>query len=525
MKKLKKAMVVLLSALFAITPLAACGGGPSAKENELTITFYEGGFGRDWLVTCLDDFVAEKKAAGVEMSYKLIADADITKQVNIYLSSGKNLSDIYMTQGNSDWPSMVGQGYLANLSDVYETEVSTSAGKVKVKDYIVDEISEYPYMQRKPNQGAFSPWIMPWSLLETCIIYNKTLLEKTPKAGGGFWTEEPKTMEDLAQFCNDINAASKSDVYGLGKDYVSPFSWAQSGINYFQSIIYVLWAQQQGVDVSNIEGEGSFYDFWNVESPDVWKQTGIQTAIDEWRKIIVDESTGNWKNSISNCTQIEFRESATTFCDQKAVMLLGGSFFENEMKNYLDEDGDGKYSFEFRMMNVPFSDGCIKNENGENAVINYCSSDDMMFIPAKATNLELAKEFLAYMCNEKYLVDFTKKTGCLRPFKYDPVKLTENDSSVVWSDFFRSCFDMKDKADYNIYTFPKVAAENENVSLYYVYYRPQLFQGIGVVTACLQMKNMSGKQIMIEGPDGDGKNSVYKRGYSDWTEWKNNLGI
>ena len=66
-------------------------------------------------------------------------------------------------------------------------------------------------------------------------------------------------------------------------------------LEYFMS---VWWAQYQGVYEENLqtvkEGDGSYYDFYNFESAEVWKQVGIQKAIDQWRTLIIDEK-GDWK--------------------------------------------------------------------------------------------------------------------------------------------------------------------------------------------------------------------------------------
>lgn len=520
MKGFKKVLTCALAAVLSATALFAtsCGKTDEGKKDSanLLVTFYEGGFGRKWLENVANDFEAKKAKEGVNVKVTLSGQgSDIDTNVNTYLSSGKNLSDIYMVRSRNSWSSDVTSGYLANLNSVYETEAERLDGsKIKIKDFMMDEISDMPYMQKVPEQGGNYPWIMPWSVLETSIIYNEDLLKMTDRSStGGKWTQAPRTMNELAELCDDINSTSAANGYGKK---VAPIAWAEGGINYFQNIIYCLWAQQQGVETSNIEGEGSFYDFWNFATPEVWKQTGIQKGIDEWRKIMVGND-GKWKNSIDNVGQITFQESCAAFSRQESVMLLGGSFFENEMSSMLDRNGDGKSDFAYKMMTVPVTENCVQKD-GRDAVMNYCSTDDMMLVPAKAANVELAKEFLAFMCNEKYLLDFTVQTGCLRPFKYDPVKLTESDESVKWSDFFHSCYDMM-KSDYNIFTYPKTAAEKDEVSLIYTYKRPELFQGLGITTACLYMKNKSGQEIMT------GNGGVYSFASKSWNQWKNDLEI
>lgn len=514
MRKLKKLLMVVMALVVALGSVSAfgCGGGTGTKEGELRIVFYEGGFGRDWLVHAADDFVAKKAAEGVTITYKLEGSpSSIKDDVKTYLTSGKNLADIYMTQGG-DWSGYVTGGYLADLDSVYDAEVEKLDGtKITVKDYMLDEISDKPYMKRRAGQGQSHAWVMPWSLLETSIIYNEDLLKQVPKSGtDGKWENPPETMEELASLCADINAAQLK----AGSKTVAPFAWSYGGINYFEFIIQVLWAQHQGVYDSLIDGQGAYYDFWNFDSPDVWKQTGIKTAIDEWRSIIVKD--GAWANSIGNVEQITLSDAAYAFSKGEAVMMLGGSFFENENKASLDKDDDGKSDYTFKMMYVPFGSGTLQQneDNSGNAKINYCSTDDIMFVPAKAVNKELAKEFLTFLCNEKYLLDFSKETGCVRPFKYNPVELAGED--YEWSEFFLSCFNMQNKADFNIFTYPMNAAKKGEVSLYYTYFQPALFTSPGVASAMQSLREKDGATLMAEVLEGSTRK---------WNDWKTTLGI
>ncbi len=529
MKKFTKLISVLLSLITVTTVCAfsvACDNKSGAKEGCLTVRYYNGGFGSVWIEEAMADFAAMKQEEGNPITYDLIPDATIQENANQFLASGKNLPDIMMTQGN-DWTNMVNNGYLAPLKETFEAEVTKLDGStIQVKNYLKEEIREMPYMQIAPGQGEYLPWIMPWSILETSIAYNETMLLSTAHVTNASdyqdatWTHAPKTMKELADYCADIISANANKT---DEDKVAPIAiGGADSLNYFQFIIYVLWAQQQGVDTSIIPGEGSWYDFWNFEDSNVWKQTGIQKAIDDWREIVVDTQNKAWKNCIPNMQQVTKDEATVKFCNQKAAMVLTGSFFENEYKDFLDINKDGEKDFSYKMMYVPITNNPehLKNADQSDAIINYCSSDDIMFVPAGATNVGLAKEFLAFLCNERYLVDFSKYTGCIRPFEYDPVALTQDDETIVWSDFFNSCYDMMKNADYNLYTYPKNA---EEVSIIYTYKRPSLWQGAGVSGALLELLRSNGNTIMITGTDTF--SSVYTRANRDFNDWLYDLGL
>ena len=112
----------------SVSALTACGGDKGGAENELTIRYYNGGYGDEWLEEALKDFCATKEG----VSYKMIPDNNITYQANLYLKN--NVPDIIMSNGN--WKPYVKDGLVEDLTSVYETEVQTSQGKKKIKDYI-----------------------------------------------------------------------------------------------------------------------------------------------------------------------------------------------------------------------------------------------------------------------------------------------------------------------------------------------------------------------------------------------------
>ena len=126
-KKIISTTLAVLTACSCMGVFASCKGGKNG-ENELTIRYYNGGYGDQWLKDSLEEFCATKEG----VTYELIPDNNITYQANLYLKT--NVPDIIMSNGN--WKSYVQEGLVEDLTSVYETEVSTSQGKKKIKDYI-----------------------------------------------------------------------------------------------------------------------------------------------------------------------------------------------------------------------------------------------------------------------------------------------------------------------------------------------------------------------------------------------------
>lgn len=511
---MKKTITLLLAALMTLSccSFAACGGSSNRDANTIEVRYFAGGFGSAWLESAKEKF----EAANPGKTVLLKNEEGLRNTAGTYLKSGKNLPDIMMTQ-TLNWAEFVSRGYLEPLDDVYEMEVNDEG--VKLKDFLADDIKEYPYMQRLPRQGTSRPWVIPWSALNVGIVYNDTMLKATPRRStGGNWTEPPATVEELKEYVDDLKANDPD---------IIPFAWAaKEGLNWLLFPMYTWWAQLQGVETPNIDGEGTWYDFWDFgmeykgegddrvdiypdSGADVWKQTGIWQSMDIVRDLLVDTTTNNWKNSPSNVNSLETTDAERLFVESEAAMLFCGSWLENEMRDFLPE------GFVMKMMPTPTAAGAqINPETGEPYVINNTNAGDVMFIPAEAPNKELAKEFLKFISTEEMMMEFTRFTGMIRPYKYDPLEL---DPDYDWSEFAKSCFDLYANSDYNLYEYSK------NGSLIYTYKRPELYQEMTIATALNALKSYTGKEIMIDGR-GDAS-SVYDLVKIEYPKWRDELGL
>lgn len=169
----------------------------------------------------------------------------------------------------------------------------------------------------------------------------------------------------------------------------------------------------------------------------------------------------------------------------KYATMIAGSFLEREAQTF-NENG-----MKYKLIPFPNIDGVQTKEDGSPITVSYNTVGECMIVPAKATNLDLAKKFLAYMCNEKYLLDFTVKTGTLRPFKYNPVELASEHS---WTEFQTSVMSMNNDCDEMIFTYPLDA---ETPSPMATYFGPTLFWKVGNITVLTNwLKTKTASKIM-----------------------------
>ncbi len=462
----KKIISVLLASVMLLGSvgfMSACGGEKGAEENTLTVRFYNGGYGDKWLEDALESFCATKEG----VTYKMIADNNITANAVNYLKT--NVPDIIMSNGN--WKDFVGEGYLEPLDDVYETEVETSSGKQKIKDYVDQDTLRKYTRQKQYGRGQEHIWAMPWTTQVLSLAYNENILLSTVHHSdnpftvdglsvGKTWTHEPYTINELMAYLTDVRLADNG---------IIPWGYAVDNLNWYSSLFCVLWAQLQGLSEENLyEGEGCYYDFFNMPNAEICKQSGYREALDIIRKILVNDE-GKLYNS-DNDGSVTKEQLQTNFAKGKVAVTLVGEFFEKEYKSFMSDDNV------IKLMYIPVAEGAEKNSDGTAKKYTYVLTENVMYVPAKATNIELAKEFLAYICNEQQLREFTKETGALRPYNYNPYEL---DSDYEWTTFQKSMFNLYYNCDEHVIEYPVTA---KTISPIYIYEGVEWFCGVSMDT-------------------------------------------
>ncbi len=465
---MKKILITLL--LIAVFALASCQGGTKTSNDpsktngnnnntnaDLKITFFNGGYGEEWINNLAKRF---EEAKGVKV--EVVSSNEGNCGAENYIKAGYNLSDIYFGE-NIPWKSLVQGGYLADLTDVYEAEVETKGGNVKIKDFLTDTASAYFYSQRQLKTPEYNPWAMAWTIQPNAMAYNEDILKAMKHVStievtdgvvneNGFWVAPPKTIQDMYAFAEDVtnfNTSEEKKALGDEHQYAAYGFAGQNNIDSIGFMIISWWAEAQGLKTSNYAGEGSFYDFYNfgntvdsnagqTVSLKGYEQTGLKNAFNTLADFLFDEN-GNYQNTLNNPYNNNSQQLQQLFVankvGEKPVLSIASSYLENEViKNrYIDSDQDGKQDVNFKFMNVP-------KLSADSEDILYGRLSDCAVIPAKAAHLELAKEFLVFMNSEQEIINFSKETnGGIRPFKCDVrTEATGNEYSA----FVNSLFDV-----------------------------------------------------------------------------------
>lgn len=509
MKRSKRGLSVACLMLGSVMAfgVTGCNGTTGAEKGVLTVSAMETGYGGQWLLDAAREF--ETLHEDVEVKVEL--DAALENKVPSALQSSRNLSDIYMVT-SVPWREWVGKGWIADLTSVYDTEVDKKDGsKIKVKDYMLDSINEKYYAQRNVNLDA-RPYALPWALVQVGIGYNEDMLlateHTTAKEGkwaiGDTWTEPPESVSELLAYCTDLNARDIKPFVFTGKEQV-----------WLQFVMHTWWAQWQGVTEPSDKvdaSEGSFNDFWKYESAEVYKQSGMVKAVETFQSIFCDTSAKSFKNVYGEVGTYSTQDAERNFVTGNSAMIIGGSFLYNEMKDYLDLDKDGKDDYVFKMMPVPHLDEGVTDDSGNPIDMTYYSTEDVMFIPAKATNIDLAKEFLAFLCSEKHLENFTKCNGSIRPFKYNAAEI----EGAEFSPFTQSVLDIYSNENIvKLFNYPTGAKATEISPVYY-YYEPKMNGARLEADFTQDLREQTASSVMQR---------VYNDTSKEFPKWKQELGI
>jgi len=501
--KLKRIIATAAMLTCASISIVGCGGNKnSAIKDRLYIVYYPGGYGEEFLETFVKEYLAETKGVSVNEitkdDYYLRADENCTYQVTKYLELKDKAPDIIISNYVS--PTNITSGLIEPLDDLFSSEVTTSKGKVAIKDYCLPEAYKKYEMQVKYGRGKKYIFGLPWTSSPLSMVYNETLLKQVSHKSesgevgegaikGGKWDRAPETVAELKAYFNDIDAYNAENNKNIVK-----FGWSLSASNWFESFIMTWWAQIQGVDNPRIEGEGSYYDFWNLDSPELFKQTGIQRALDQIKELFCAD--GKFSNSFPSPETKDYRVAQNDFAKGEVAMCLTGDFFAKEYEETIAEHGQT-----FKMMRVPSIEGAeLKEGTSDVKKLAFINLSSVAYIPHNSLNIELAKGFLKYCCEEQQLLRFTKMAGGLKPFKYNALEL---DPTHEWPTFIKSVFDIYYDADDIIVKYPRNA---ETISPVYLYedIKNSFLIGSTYPDMMTDLKSLTAKEFMI-----DGRNSVY----------------
>lgn len=455
MKKMIKKTMALSMALVSMLSVAACGGttigGTIDKEGfyRINVTYYSAGYGEEYMNDIIEKFNARASSGEYEFKVTGVPDNNISANMTSLMQQAQNSSSVVLpdlilvSEYNSNLSGK--QGYLEELTSVYDTEVTSKAsstGKMKIRDKFANpEIVE----RYQDEEGKL--YGLPMYGATVGIVYNKALFTE-------YGLEEPKTMKEYWDLLDDIKNLQRN-VDGSVNNDISALIYPTMAIDYFDYYVKASWMQCLGFD--------AFSSLMNLEE--------IETKVTEYEKYYktiyanlqtfatsapghdsyvsqADATTESLK--INSTTISRHTDVWPAMGKQVALMTIAGDWARNESGSALKDEDLGFFPFplvcdvntgKVIAKATPKSEVVneaeyvkVKREDVDVSVIpasdaneeyiyfkrvNYSNIGKVDAVVPKAGKYpEYAKQFLAYLTSDEAIDIYMKKAGSWLPYQY-----------------------------------------------------------------------------------------------------------
>lgn len=326
--------------------------------------------------------VAALESAYGTKGWKEVCDAfeSVNKNVEVELTIDKNIEDILGAKMKAkDYPdvvcvatgraaglteTMIKEEAIAELSGFEEMKIPGENAKVgdKLLDNFVDTAATNPYSDGKI-------YLAPVFYSPCGLFYNAGFFEEKK------W-EVPTTWEQMWELGDAVKAEG-----------IYLFTYPTAG--YMDSIMYALLAQFGGIE---------FYNKCMSYEKDVWNTDEARSAFDTAAKLLsYTEPT-----TVANANNENYLKNQQLILDNKVLFMPNGTWVEGEMKDAVRAD-----NFEWGFMALP------ANKDGDRYSYNYF---EQVWIPKEADNIDLAKEFIAFLYSDTAVKEFAN-VGAVMPVK------------------------------------------------------------------------------------------------------------
>lgn len=510
MKKLLKKIACIALAAVTVFPVAACGKTNRPRNEVLTITVSNLGFGTAWLDAIATEF---ENIYNVDVEVTTtIAQASLLQQLEV----DYQLDDLCMFAGVSAIWQTMRKGKFMQIDDVWSDTVEGEDKTLAEK--ILPEFAEaYKFQDHY--------YSMPFITEMGGVAYNKTTLDKL--YGAGNWTL-PTTTQELNALCADIVAKG-----------AYPFVWSNKENSCYWGMNAEVWtAQYDGVNAYEGAYRGSYWD--ETQNKFVIAETK-EVALDKilnnkGRYYVYDVGYGYTRTDYSHkySTSMNFSEAQLAFA--------GGGYANDKKPCVFSNNGDWLYEesqddFVARRQNIGFMkvpvtsalveklsfyndsttwdnlsadkkakydkalsgiiayvdgktadkpteiEGCTVTEADVERVkeargIVYVKDQAHAFIPTKSQNPELAKKFLKFFASDYAGSIYQSVTHGFSPFYY-----SLDEDNALANDFDRDVESMLNGATHRVGANSRFsfylsrrdieASSNEDAKASYKWYQEQ----------------------------------------------------
>lgn len=486
---MKKILLFVLSAMFALTALCGCRGGTidgitiDKTKTQLYVYNYDGGVGSEWLDKVIARFESAYAGESFESGKKgvQVVPKKTTSGFESLLQTSDNA--VFFVQ-QAYYNSLAEQGKILDITDVVTEKTNGQS--------LEDRLTEGQKSAFTARDGKY--YVLPHYVLYSGISYDKDVFEEyrlyLNKAGTGFTNYALSYNEDyekgnlsagpdgIGGTYDDGLPSSFEEFYKLceqmKKQGVTPFIYCGQYPAYSTHLLNGLWVSYTGAEefyynfsltsgsktasyVSGFENGAPVISQTNITPENAYylkAQPGKYYALEFMKRAIdgewFDQSSYNESSSHTD-TQRNFvyslPESEANPTKKPIAMLIEGTHWYHEAEEVI-ADAAKKYPLRkdrnFAVMPLPTrydsSTECKKN-----AVCD--SNSSFAFLSAKikddAVAVKLGKLFLRFCYTEESLREFTMTTGVKKGVSYELTK--EQYQSMPT--YLKSLYDVASGAD------------------------------------------------------------------------------
>lgn len=470
MKKLTKFLSVALSATMLVSAFAGCNRTPEDEgevdetKTQLSVSNYEGGYGRAWLDNAIERF--EAKYAGTsfeEGKMGVEVHVDSTKD-------GKAGETFLTTVANTDF-------HVVITEDVSYQQVALTGIALDITDAITSPLTEFGESGSieskmdgalqsfyKTGQGKY--YGLPHYEAFYGITYDKDLFDSR-----GFWIASDGSYVKPDKYTGQFNKTLSNGpdgVAGTGDDGlpatydqffalcdkmvsvgVTPFTCSGQYISMFTAMMYQLWADYEGkanfqktvsfetpmTVIDTLNDNGTFTtktieSFTKANAYEAYNQAGKVAALNFAKRAASDNRyyTSDVTGQTDNITTQGNYLMSSLEGNKPVAFLVDGVWWENEAEDagtyttFEGEYGDAasRQSRRFGLLPMPKA---TADKVGENSVTALRMSS-LVFINKAAVErggkvtTDLAKKFLQFIHTDNEMQEFSVTTSALKPFTY-----------------------------------------------------------------------------------------------------------
>ncbi|MCR8660561.1 carbohydrate ABC transporter substrate-binding protein [Paenibacillus endoradicis] len=340
------------------------------KNKELNIAVFQGGYGPEYWNEIVSEF--ESAYPGVKINMTNSPRIGDVVRPQIVAGNPPDVLVVTDTEQSGLITSLVKEKALLDISDVFESKAldNDQLLKDRILPGMLESTRFSPYQDGKV-------YLAPLNTGPMGLIYNKKLFRDKG------W-KLPETWDDFFALGEELKKEENYLVDSNGnKTQRALFTYQGIYPDYLEEIMYPSLANAAGID--NLKRIFAY-------EPGSFSTDMVKKVLDTFARI------GTEGYLMNGTVALNHTQSQTDMMLGKAIFIVNGTWMENEMKNAPREE-----NFEFGMIPVP-----VFNKGDQRFIL---MSYEQFSIPVRASNPELAKEFLKFLYTDQSVKLFAEKSN------------------------------------------------------------------------------------------------------------------